>query len=135
MDERGEKRCPHFQLYAEPLNINSGPNLLAVRRCMLTERLVGLLAKTSDGNRLTQKMVVRIHIDKDVGIVGPDLEAVTQTACTVKRCEDRCTPSYVAHLEHFNGTDPHMDEVTCLEKQEDAEEVVSGQISTPCSKG
>jgi hypothetical protein len=116
MDEPINRRCPHYQLYAQPLNIENGPDLLAVRRCMLAERLIGLLEKTPNGRMLTQRLTVRIHTQMDVAIVGPDLEAVTQTACSVSRCEERCTPGYVAHLNHFNGVDPCLDEVTCQEE-------------------
>lgn len=115
MEQQEARRCPHYQLYAQPLEIEHGPNVLAIRRCMLTERLIGLLVKTPNGSMLTQKLTVRIDAEKDFAIVGPDLEAVTQTACTVTRCEERCTPSYTAHLEHFGGTDPHLEEVTCRE--------------------
>src|SRR5437763_274024 len=100
MDKQERNRCPHYQLYAEPLDIEHGPNVLAVRRCMLAERLIGLLLQTPNGAMLTQKLSVRISSGKDFAVVGPDLEAVTQSACTVKRCEGRCTPAYISHLEH-----------------------------------
>ena len=113
MDEPGARRCPHYQLYAQPLGITDGPNLLAVRHCMLSERLSGLLAKTPDGHLLTNKLLVRIHSEKDYAVVGPDLEAVAQAACTVQRCEAQCTPAYGRHIKQFGATDPHLDEVTC----------------------
>ncbi len=118
MDEHNNARCPHYQLYVQPLDIETQPNVLAIRRCMLTERLIGLLRQTPDGGLLTQKLTVRIDSEREFAIIGPDLEAVTQTGCTIKRCEDQCTPAYVSHLDHFNGSDPHLEEVTCHETVE-----------------
>ncbi len=122
MDKQKESRCPHFQLYAQPLDIEQTPNVLAIRRCMLAERLIGLLLQTPNGAMLTQKLTVRIDSGKDFAIVGPDLESVTRSACTVERCEERCTPAYVAHLEYFGGTDPRLEEVTCSENSEETGE-------------
>ena len=134
MHKQESSRCPHYQLYAEPLGIEHGPNVLAVRRCLLTERLIGLLLQTPNGAMLTQRLTVRINSGREFAIIGPDLEAVTQSACTVNRCEERCTPAYGAHLEHFEGTDPHLEEVTCHENSEEAAERLPSQaISTLCA--
>jgi hypothetical protein len=135
MDKQDVGRCPHFQLYAQPLDIDNGPNMLAIRRCMLTERLIGLLEQTPNGSLLTQRLTIRIDAERAFAIVGPDLEAVTQTACTVNRCEERCTPSYVGHLEHFGGTDPHIEEVTCREQpDEQARAAASDAVSATSTR-
>jgi len=137
MDESFKTRCPHFQLYAAPLNIVNGPNLLTVRRCLLTERLAELLKKTGNSAMLTQRLMVRISSEKDIAFVGPDLEAVTQNSCSMLRCEEQCTPSYTAHLEYFDCADPCLDEVTCRKETEegDADRTDSEAVPTPCGQG
>src|SRR5438094_7326187 len=110
MEKQERTRCPHFQVYAEQLDIEHGPNVLAIRRCTLTERLIGLLQQTPNGPMLTQKLTVRIDSAKDFAIVGPDLEAVSQSACTVARCIGGCSPAYSALLKHFGGSDPNLEE-------------------------
>lgn len=86
---------------------------LAIRRCLLTERLIQLLAESPDGARLAQKLVIHGTNNRSYAFVGPDLEAVTQFACTVGRCEQQCTPAYTQHLEYFDIRDPRYNEVTC----------------------
>ena len=127
MDKQAHSRCPHYQIYAQPLEIEHGPNVLAIRRCMLAERLIGLLNQTPNGSMLTQRLTVRIDSEKAFAVIGPDLDAVTQSTCTVQRCEERCTPAYISHLEHFDGQDPNLEEVTCLETTSDDNESVRAQ--------
>ena len=68
MDKQERSRCPHYQLYAQHLGIKRGPNVLAVRRCLLAERLSGLLLQTPNGAMLTQKLNVRIDPEKEFAI-------------------------------------------------------------------
>lgn len=119
MESQSAKRCPHFQIYSEPLAKEGPPSFLAIRHCILTERLIRIIRQTPEGNLLTQKLVV----NDNFAFVGPDLEAVSHQACTVRRCEERCTPAYSQHLRHFGLEDPREPEVTC----EDPEETADGQ--------
>jgi len=117
MDSQNEsaKRCPHYQIYSEPLALEGPPAYLAIRRCVLAERLIQFLRQSAEGNLLADKLVVHVAGGNAYAFVGPDLEAVTQTACTVKRCAERCAPAYAEHLERFGLTDPQGESVTCDE--------------------
>lgn len=118
MDVPNEKRCPHYQMVSEPLEMEGPTSYLAVRRCLLTERMIGLLRQAPEGAELADKLVVSATNNRSFAFVGPDLEAVTQQACLVKRCEERCTPSYMQHLDLFNIVDPNENEVTCADEEE-----------------
>jgi hypothetical protein len=112
------KRCPHYQIYSEQLKMDGPPAYLAIRRCMLTERLLQFLNQSEDGRKLGDKMVIQTRDGKTYAFVGPDLEAVTQQACNGQRCEDSCTHAYLRTLQHFGMTDPQEEEVTCTEEDE-----------------
>ena len=118
MEIPNAKRCPHYQLSSEPLEMEGPASYLAVRRCLLTERMIGLLRQTQEGAELANKLVVNVVNNRSFAFVGPDLEAVTQQSCSVKRCEERCTPAYLQHLALFQITDPKEQEVTCAEEEE-----------------
>lgn len=113
MDSQKTLHCPHYQIYSEPLEMEGPTSYLAVRRCLLTERLVKHLAAAPEGESLAQKLVVQTSGGRTFGVVGPDLDAVTQKACARSRCEDRCTPAYRQHLGMFGITDAEEDTVTC----------------------
>jgi hypothetical protein len=113
MDPQKNSRCPHYQIYSEALEMSGPPAYLAIRRCLLTERMIRLLQQSEEGNRLAEKLVVHVTNGKDYVFVGPDLDAVTQRSCSVKRCQERCTPAYNQHLKHFDMNDPEEGEVTC----------------------
>ena len=123
MDAPDAKRCPHYQMRSEPLETDGPASYLAVRRCLLTERMIILLSQFPDGKRLADKLVVTALNNRSFAFVGPDLEAVTQQSCTVTRCENSCTPAYLQHLDLFDVTDPNESEVTC--DDEDASETKS----------
>ena len=112
------KRCPHYQLSSEPLEMEGPASYLAVRRCLLTERMIGLLRQAPEGAALADKLVVNDTSNRSFAFVGPDLEAVTQQSCLVERCEERCTPAYLHHLALFQITDPNEREVTCSDEEE-----------------
>lgn len=116
-DSGKEQRCPHYQLYSEPLEMEGPPSFLAIRRCLLTERQVRLLSDVPDGQALADKLVVHLSSEKSYAFVGPDLEAVTQQTCTVQRCEERCTPAYVQRLKSFEVDDPGLGTVTCQDEE------------------
>src|ERR1041385_4507958 len=116
MESHNNKGCPHYQIYSEALELEGPPAYLAIRRCLLTERMIRLLQQSPEGNRLAEKLVIHVTNGKEFAFVGPDLDAVTQRSCTVKRCEERCTPAYLQHLNHFNITDPNEEEVTCRDE-------------------
>ena len=118
MDVPNEKRCPHYQMISEPLEMEGPTSYLAVRRCLLTERMIALLRQSPEGAALADKLIVNAMNNRSFAFVGPDLEAVTQQACSVKRCEERCTPSYTQHLDLFQIIDPRKDEVTCMDEEE-----------------
>lgn len=118
MESQSSKRCPHYQLYAESLLVNGPPAYLAIRRCLLTERLIKLLRQSGEGSQLADKLVINATNGKAYAFVGPDLEAVTQRACTFNRCEKRCTPAYSQLLDRFGITDVREDDVTCDEEDE-----------------
>jgi hypothetical protein len=134
MNPNNERRCPHYQFNSEPLEMEGASAYLAVRRCLLTERQVKLLRKTPEGHLLADKLVVHINPEKTYAFVGPDLEAVTQQTCTVKRCEERCTPAYVQGLEHFGIEDPNIESVTCQEDGLETHELEETEVSSPCSQ-
>jgi hypothetical protein len=120
------KRCPHYQIYSEQLKMDGPPAFLAIRRCMLTERLLHFLDQSEEGRQLGEKMVIHTRDGKRYAFVGPDLEAVTQQACNSRRCEERCTPAYLQTLQQFGLADPQEEEVTCNEPDEtDATEPAS----------
>jgi hypothetical protein len=118
MDTQKMQRCLHYQIYSEPLDLEGPPAYIAIRRCMLSERLIGLLNQSPDGERLADKLVISLTEGKSYAFVGPDLDAVTQRNCTVNRCESRCTPAYGQHLQDFSIVDP-QEEVTCTETEDD----------------
>ena len=113
MESNDTQRCPHYQLYSEPLALDGPPSYLAIRRCLLSERLVSLLRKTADGGALADKLVITGKENRAFAFVGPDLDAVTQTSCTVNRCQRSCTPGYSESLEHFGAVDARQNEITC----------------------
>ena len=112
------KRCPHYQIYSEQLKMDGPPAFLAIRRCMLTERLLRFLDQSNEGKQLGEKMVIHTRDHKRYAFVGTDLEPVTQQACNGRRCEESCTPAYVQTLRHFGLTDPQEEEVTCHESED-----------------
>ncbi len=112
------KRCPHYQLHSEPLGADGPSAYLAVRRCLLTERLVRLLRQSEDGNQLAAKLTIHTADGRTYAFVGPDLEAVTQQMCRTERCEQQCTPAYTKHLDQFGVIDPGEEEATCNEEEE-----------------
>lgn len=112
------KRCPHYQIYSEQLKLDGPPAYLAIRRCMLSERLLPFLDQFEEGRPLGEKLVIHTRDGKRYAFVGPDLEAVTQQACNVLRCEERCTPAYLRTLQQFGIVDPDVEEVTCTEEDE-----------------
>ena len=114
------KRCPHYQIYSEQLKMDGPPAYLAIRRCMLAERLIQFLDRTEEGKQLAERIVIHTQGGKRYAFVGTDLEPVTQHACHSQRCEERCTPAYVRTLEHFGLADPQEEEVTCSEPDEHA---------------
>ena len=122
MDMQSSKRCPHYQMMSEPLDIEGPTSYLAVRRCTLTERLIVLLRQSEEGGQLADKLVINLMNGRSFAFAGPDLEAVTQRSCTVKRCEERCTPAYAHLLDLFGLTDPREEEVTCADAEETREQ-------------
>lgn len=129
MDQNSSRRCPHFQIYSEPLDLDGSPAYLAIRRCLLTERMIRLLKQSSDGEKLADKLVIHATNGKTFAFVGPDLEAVTQRSCTFRRCEERCTPAYQQNLKLYQIVDPLEDEVVC----EEADGTDEGDV-TSCEK-
>lgn len=128
MDALKSKRCPHFQIVAERLVMDGPASYLAIRHCLLAERLIMLLRPDSpEGNRLADKMIVRAANGKEYAFVGPDLEAVTQSICTLKRCDEHCTPAYKLQLQRFELHDPQEETVTC--DDEDVENATDGSDS------
>lgn len=121
MNTEHPKRCPHYQIYSERLDSEGPPSYLAIRHCLLAERLIRILRQTQDGALLAGKLIIRTTEGKTFAFAGPDLEAVTQLTCTVERCEMRCTPAYAQNLEHFDLQDPGEEEVTCEEAEEETE--------------
>lgn len=126
---KNPKRCPHYQLYSEPLEMDGPPSYLAVRRCLLTERLIAHLRQTEEGSLLAPKLLVRAAVDKEFAIVGPDFESVTQRTCSQTRCEERYTPAYQEHLDQFGVVDHREDEVVC---EEDETETSSKSTKANC---
>lgn len=113
------KRCPHYQIYSEQLKMDGPPAYLAIRRCMLTERLLQFLDHSESGKQLEEKMVIHTRDGKRYAFVGTDLEPVTQQACSSRRCEERCTPAYLQTLQQFGMVDPQEEEVTCTDEEEE----------------
>lgn len=112
------KRCPHYQIYSEQLKMDGAPAYLAIRRCLLTERLLHFLAPSEEGRQLEEKMVIHTQDGRRYAFVGPDLEPVTQQACNRGRYEGRCTPAYLHTLQQFGMADPLEEEVTCSDPDE-----------------
>lgn len=118
MNTENRRRCPHYQIYSEQLKMDGPPAYLAIRRCMLSERLLQFLDHSEQGKRLGEKMVIHARDGRRYAFVGADLEPVTQQACTGQRCEQRCTPAYLQTLQHFGMKDPQEEEVTCSDTEE-----------------
>jgi hypothetical protein len=113
MEQNSSRRCVHFQIHSESLNLDGPPAYLAVRRCLMTERMIVQLRATDEGAQLADKLVVNGTNGKQFAFVGPDLEAVTQRSCTFRRCDERCTPAYKHHLSLFGIADPNITVVGC----------------------
>jgi len=133
MDQHTSKRCPHFQIYSEPLDLDGPPAYLAIRRCLLTERMIRLLDTSDQGRHLAQKLVIHATNGRTFAFVGPDLEAVTQRACVFRRCDERCTPAYKHHLNHFGIVDPHEETVTCNDDEPEADNEDDDPDVAPCT--
>jgi hypothetical protein len=131
MDQNRSERCPHFQIYSEPLDLGGEHSHLAIYRCLLTERMISLVRSRSEGVQMATKLVVNVTNGKEFAFAGPDLEAVTQLSCMVSRCDEHCTPAYVRHLDHFQIVDPHLDSVTCHEADDGDKQDQSGP--QPCA--
>ena len=128
MDAPEIKRCPHYQIYSESLQLDGPPAYLSIRRCLLTERMIKLLQQSVEGKLLAEKLVVNVTNGNRYAFVGPDLDAVTQQSCSLQRCEENCTPSYLNHLNHLGIEDTNEEEVTC---QEQAGEEKSDEVTLP----
>ena len=115
MQPQETQRCPHFQLHSEPLAHDGPPAYLAIRHCLLTERMLHLLKTLPEAQPLAQRLVIRAGNAREYAFVGPDLEAVTQQDCAFARCQQRCTPAYKQMLAHFEVIDPGEEAVTCEE--------------------
>ncbi len=116
MNAQNTKCCPHYQIYSEVLKMEGPPAYLAIRRCMLTERLIRFLDTSEEGRQLSEKMVIHTQEDRKYAFVGPDLDAVTQQVCSVQRCESHCTPAYLQILQNFDIEDPNEEKVTCSDE-------------------
>ncbi len=116
-------------MVSEPLEMEGPTSYLAMRRCLLTERMVGLLRQSPEGVKLADKLVVSALNKPSFAFVGPDLEAVTQQSCTVQRCEERCTPSYSQNLDLFQIVDPHKDDVTCEENEIETQSEIVARLA------
>ncbi len=116
MPLQNTQRCPHFQLHVELLSTEGPPAYLAVRHCLLTARLLTLLQPFPDTQPLTQRLIIRTERNETYAFVGPDLEAVTQVACTQERCSQSCTLAYKETLQQFDVIDTEEASVTCDEQ-------------------
>jgi hypothetical protein len=132
MDQNSGKRCPHFQIYSEPLELDGPPAYLAVRRCLLTERMISLLNSSVAGKQLAQKLVVHATNGRTFAFVGPDFEAVTQRACTLQRCAEQCTPAYTHNLDHFGIVDLKEETVTCDDEEPEDRHTDAEVKPCPC---
>lgn len=113
------KRCPHYQIYSEPLHREGQVSYLVVRRCMLTERMLPLLEPSPGGRQLGERTTIQVRTGRRYAFLGPDMEPVTQETCTKERCEAYCTPAYERTLKHFGRTDPEQAEVECENPEEE----------------
>lgn len=129
------QRCPHFQLHVELLSTEGPPAYLAVRHCLLTARLLTLLQPFPDTQPMTQRLIIRTERSESYAFVGPDLEAVTQAACTQNRCNQSCTQAYKETLQQFDVVDPQEASVTCDEQdaQPGPHTVESASSPSACS--
>ena len=134
MDSHNNKRCPHYQIYSEALKLDGPPAYLAIRRCLLTERMIRLLRQSEEGKELSEKLVIHVANGNNYAFVGPDLDAVTQRSCSVKRCEERCTPAYLQHLSHFSIEDPRQEDVTCNDEEEESSEHLEQETPSAYTK-
>ncbi len=128
MTDHEMKLCPHYQIYSEALQMDGPAAYLAIRRCMLTERLVRFLEPSDEGRLLAEKMVIHTQDGRKYAFVGPDLESVTQMACNVPRCEARCTPAYQQVLRHFGLEDPDEENVTCTDAESETTETAPNKV-------
>lgn len=119
MDQASSRRCPHFQLVSDPIETDGPPVYLTVRRCLLTERMIGLLAAADAGEQLAHMLTLHSASGGLFAFVGPDLEAVTQRSCLAQRCENSCTPAYSQHLVEFGIEDPAAEDVNCHDGADD----------------
>ena len=118
------QRCPHFQLHSEQLSLDGPAAYLAIRHCTLTARMLHLLEPSTDALPLAKRLVIQIDESPVYAFVGPDLEVVTQQTCTVKRCDQTCTPCYKQTLSQFGTVDPYEDSVTCNEEDDESADSV-----------
>ena len=118
MESSSTPSCPHFQLHSELMAQEGPPAYLAIRHCLLTERMLKLLQPIPDAVPLGQRLVIQATKGALYAFVGPDLEAVTQQGCCISRCDSRCTPAYKDMLQQFDVIDPQEDTVTCREEDE-----------------
>lgn len=132
MDENRSTSCPHFQLHSEPLDLDGPTAYLALRHCLLTERMIRLLQQSNDGTALVEKLVVHAAHGKTFAFVGPDLEAVTQHSCSFQRCEERCTPAYEHNLKIYQIVDPRQNEVSCNDTENTDSDEEQPATKEPC---
>jgi hypothetical protein len=118
-------RCKHFSIEAEEIYVSGAPVVLRVpiRRCMLAERMIGLISQTAKGSEVAHKLRIasdphRTHapaehphadqvkppiLEAEIrAAFGPDLEVIHHVECTIQRCKESCTPSYKSLLQHFD---------------------------------
>src|SRR5438132_426002 len=96
----GYRRCSHFSI-ATALIIIPGLHRemrVPVYRCSLAEVMVDRMRLTPDGERLAASLEAAPLEGIPRLIGGPDLEAITTTACTPDRCRQSCQNGFIQIL-------------------------------------
>ena len=101
-DSRSGRRrlCSHFSIENARIDI---PGLhremqVPIYRCSLAEVMVERMRDTPDGIRLADSLAAAPLEGIPRLIGGPDLEAITTTACTPDRCRRSCHAGFIQIL-------------------------------------
>jgi hypothetical protein len=97
------KRCSHFSVSVGTLDVPGihPPLRVPIYRCSLTELMVARLQTSDEGGRLASMLEAPPLNDIPRLVCGPDLEAITTTACTPERCRQSCRSGFAQILSEF----------------------------------
>ena len=95
-EHTSQKRCSHFSVNSVEVVVPRVylPMRVPIYHCSMAEEMVQRLRTTTEGRWLADKLEAT-PLDGQMRLVcGPDLEAITTTACVPVRCHQSCRSAF-----------------------------------------